>query len=74
MDAQLFRSLSPKHRALVAIAVLLDGREASVFLEGDALHGDRLRKAALELSDLEPELRMPFVGTMLRGALREIGS
>jgi len=72
MDAQLFRSLSPRHRALVAIAVLLDGREASAFLEGDAVHGDHLRKAALELADLEPELRMPFVGTMLRGALREM--
>lgn len=71
MDAQRFRKLTPRMRALVAMAVLLDGREASVYLENDASLGEGLKRAALDLAGLEPELRMPFMGTMLRAALEE---
>ena len=72
MDAQRFRALSARDRALVAIAVLLDGREASTYLEPDARNGHGLKRASLELAGLDPELRMPFVGTMLRAALQEL--
>jgi hypothetical protein len=73
MDAQRYRSLSAEHRALLAVAVLLDGREAATFLENDATHGDVLKRAALDVASQDPELRMPFVGTMLRAALEELG-
>ena len=72
MDAQKYRSLAARHRALVAIAVLLDGREASSYLEGDAENGLALSRAALDLATLDPELRMPFVGTLLRTALQSM--
>lgn len=72
MDASRFRSLSARLRALVAVAVLLDGREASLFLENDQHHGEALKRAALDLAAVEPELRMPFAGTMLRTALDEL--
>ena len=72
MDGNKFRALSPHYRALVAIAVLLDGREASTYLELDAQDGELLRSAAQEVSSLEPELRMAYAGTMLRAALQEL--
>lgn len=67
-----FNSLSARNRALVAMAVLLDGREAVTYLRADSLLLDALSKAANELSELEPELRMPLAGTILREALQEI--
>ena len=73
MDLQRFRTLSPHHRALVAIAVLLDGREAGAFLENDAASGGVLSRAARDMSALPPDLRMPSVGTMLRSAIRDMG-
>ena len=73
MDMQRFRSLSPRNRALVAIAVLLDGHEAGVYLEFDAVHGAGLQRAAQELASQKPEVRMPLVGTLLRTALEELG-
>jgi hypothetical protein len=54
------------------LAVLLDGRDGSVFLENDALNGPALARAAADLSSLELELRVPFAGTLLRQALREV--
>lgn len=72
MDSSRFRSLSPWQRALVAVAVLMDGRESVMYLENDAVNGPGLRRAALDLAGIEPELRMPFVGTVLRDALRDI--
>ncbi len=69
MDSQRFRSLPPRQRALVAIALLLDGRDAGIYLENDAVYGNGLKRAADELALLEPEMRMPFVGTVLRDAL-----
>jgi hypothetical protein len=73
MDTQRYRSLAPRQRALVAVAVLLDGREAGMYLENDAINGSGLQRAATELASLEPDLRMPFVGSLLRSALKEIG-
>ena len=72
MDSQRFRALTPRNRALVAIALLLDGREAHSYLEIDAISGTGMKRAALDLSDADAELRIPFVGTMLRIALEEL--
>jgi hypothetical protein len=72
MDAQRVRSLSAHDRALVAVALLLDGREAAMYLEMDAVNGTGLRRAALDLALIPPELRMPLCGTMLREALPEL--
>ncbi len=72
MDAQRFRILSPKHRALVAVAVLLDGREAATYLENDHVNGTALKRAASARADQPPELRMPFVGSLLRIALSQM--
>jgi hypothetical protein len=72
MDAQRFRNLPPRQRALVALAVLLDGREASLYLENDSLNGPALSRAAMDLSAFELELRVPYAGTLLRQSLREV--
>lgn len=73
MDLNSFRTLSPHHRALVAVAVLLDGREAGIYLENDRDAGDELVRAAADLGALAPEIRMPLAGTLLRQALKELG-
>lgn len=72
MDTERFRSLPPRLRALVAVAVLLDGRDAGSYLITDAECGHDLYRAAEELSDPTPDLRMPLVGTLLRGVLKEL--
>jgi hypothetical protein len=72
MDAQRFRSLSARQRALVAVALLLDGREAEAYLEIDAVNGEGLKRAAADLASQDPEMRMPYVGSALRAALKEI--
>lgn len=72
MDAQRFRNLPPRQRAVVALAVLLDGREGAMFLENDSLLGPALSRAAMDLSGFELELRLPFAGTMLRQSLEEV--
>lgn len=73
MDTHRFQALSAKHRALVAMAVLLDGHEAAVYLENDAESGEALQKAAHDLASMAPELRMPLLGTLLRAAVAELG-
>lgn len=72
MDARRFRGLSAHDRALIAVAVLLDGREGATYLGFDGVNDSGLKRAALDLAGLEPELRMPFVGTLLRAALEEL--
>ena len=65
--------MSAKNRALVAIATLLDGREAGRYLEFDAVNGAGLKRAAEDLASLTPDLRMPLAGTLLREACEKIG-
>ncbi|MBX7137401.1 MAG: hypothetical protein K1X83_05405 [Oligoflexia bacterium] len=71
MDLQRFRALSEKDRALVAVAVLMDGRDAGVYLENDAQSGAVLKRAADDLAAQELELRMTYAATQLRAALKE---
>ena len=70
--SELFRALSAQNRAVVAVAVLLDGFESVDYLALDRNSGVSLSEAAAGLAALEPELRMPFVGTLLRRALEEL--
>lgn len=69
-----FEALSSRNRALVAIAVLLDGREAEIYLEDDGNQASGLSNAAQEISQLPPEIRMPLIGGFLRSALVELSS
>jgi hypothetical protein len=67
----MWRSLSPRERALVAVAVLVDGNDSKIYLECDADKSEELKRAAEELCSLEVDARLAFVGTALRLALEE---
>ena len=73
MDTKKLRELSPRQRALVAVAVLFDGIEAGNYLESDSIDGTKLKEAADSLASEKTELRMPLAGTILRMALEELG-
>jgi len=72
VDGNKFRALSPRQRALVAVAVLMDGRESALYFKNDSVNSTGLERAAVELAGLDPEMRMPYVGTQLRIALEEL--
>ena len=72
MDSQRFRVLKARQRAVIAVAVLLDGREAATYLESDSINGKSLARAASEIGSFDPELRMPLVGSLLRAAIKEL--
>jgi len=72
MDTRRFRALSARQRALVAMAVLLDGFEAVSYLETDSQLGEPLGRISTELAQMEPELRMALLGVSLREALEEL--
>jgi hypothetical protein len=67
----MWRSLSPRERALVAVAVLVDVNDSKIYLESDADKSEELKRAAEELCSLEVDARLAFVGTVLRLALEE---
>lgn len=71
-DLSRFRALGTRERALVAVAVLLDGLDAVEFLSGDKQRRSALMRAARDLAELPPELRLPLAGTLLRSALEEL--
>ena len=70
MVTRYTEGLEAREQALVAVAVLLDGFEASVFLETDAEKGELMTALASHLASQPPELRLPYVGTLLRRALK----
>lgn len=72
MDARNFNQLSPFHKALVALAVLLDGHEGETYLANDAHVGDSLAEAATAMAQQPAELRMPFLGSMLRSIIKQL--
>jgi hypothetical protein len=71
-DLSRFRALSTVEKALVAIAVLFDGHDAVEYLSSDRERHIALTRAAKDLVELSPELRLPLVGTLLREAAQEI--
>lgn len=60
------RALSPREQALVALAVLLDGHDAIEYLSSDRDRHLALTRAAKDLAELAPELRLPLAGMVLR--------
>lgn len=72
MENNYFRNLSPRQKCLVCMAVLLDGHEAASYLERDSEIGLVLSKAAADLSSQATDFRMPYVGSLLRQALKEL--
>lgn len=71
-DISRFRALGTREKALVAIAVLLDGHDAADYLGCDKERQLALTRAARDLVELSPELRLPLIGTLLRAALRDL--
>ncbi|MCC6954507.1 MAG: hypothetical protein IT290_10345 [Deltaproteobacteria bacterium] len=67
-----FRALGMKERALVAVGVLLDGHDAADFLVSDKERHLALTRAARDLAELPPDLRMPLLGSLLRRTLDEL--
>lgn len=72
MATSVLDALSPHDRALVMMAVLLDGHEAESFLGADPTHAS-LSRAASELLRLPIELRTTLIGTTLRRTLKSLG-
>jgi hypothetical protein len=72
MSLTHLRALDPIDRALVAVAVLIDGSDASLYLDGDVERSQDLKNAVEELCRLEIDGRLAFVGTVLRLALKEV--
>lgn len=72
MDFSRFRALAPRQRALVSMAVMVDGQDAVQYLEHDAVHGEILGKVAASLASIDLELRIPLLGSLARQAFREI--
>ena len=71
-DISRFRALATREKALVAMAVLLDGHDAPDYLSCDKERQLALTRAAKDLVELSPELRLPLIGTLLRSALKEL--
>lgn len=68
-DTSRFRALSSRERAIVALAVLLDGFDSVDYLGADQERKVALQRAAKDLVELTPELRIPLLGTLLREAI-----
>ncbi len=69
-----FRALDLQTQAIVAIGVLLDGESAPFYLQSDKVQQVVLAKAAADLLQLPADLRVPYLGTVLRGAIESLGS
>ena len=63
------RALSPREQALVAMAVLIDGHDAVECLSTDRDRHLALTRAAKDLAELPPDLKLPLAGIVLRQAL-----
>lgn len=73
-DIAKFRSLTTRERAVVCIAVLLDGHDAVDFLSSDKGRAPALSRAAKDLANIPHEIRMPLLGTLLRDAMAKLAT
>ncbi len=71
MSASAWEQLNPIERALVAVAVLIDGADAGSILLLDSKRGELLREAALYFGGLDLDARLPYMGTLLRRAVED---
>jgi len=69
MDVSRFKSLGPELQALIATAVVFDGQDALTYLATDAEHGEMLVAIAAAVTQLEADLRVQLMGTLLRDAV-----
>lgn len=65
-------SLSDDEQVLLAIAVLLDGFEAQVYLENDAHKGKVYSEVLQEICSQPVDVRIAYCGTQLRLALERL--
>lgn len=72
MSIKELNKVEPRHRALLAIGVLLDGIDAGLFLENDMQAGEQLKEYADLISKENLEVRLPYAGTILRRAISEL--
>lgn len=72
MDTKRLRDLPSRQQALVAVAVLLDGIDAAMYLESDSADGEKLKAAAEELAGQRADLRVPLAGTVFRMAIEKL--
>ena len=66
-----FRALGIKEKALIAVALLLDGHDASTYLSSDKERSTALVRAAEDLAMIQPDLRMSLIGTYLRSIIED---
>lgn len=71
-DLSRYRSLAARERALVAVAVLLDGHDAVDYLSSDKERALALCRAAKDLAALPLDLRLPLLGSILRNELDQM--
>lgn len=72
-DSIPINSLPPKERAVVALALLLDGQESVSYLKNNASeYGEKMEKAVESMSLLDPKIRLSLSGVFLRDALEEL--
>ena len=71
-DLLRLRSLAVRELAVVLIGVLLDGHDAVEYLGSDKDRAIALSRAAKDVADLPPDVRLPLAGTLLRNALGEL--
>ncbi len=71
-DLLRLRSLAVREQAVVLIGVLLDGHDAVEYLGSDKDRAIALSRAAKDVADLPPDVRLPLAGTLLRNALGEL--
>ena len=73
IELNAFKGLPPREQALIAVAVLIDGMEASSYFDApEAGQAVDLRAIAGQLATISPELRMPLLGSLLRSALENL--
>ncbi|HMO01946.1 MAG TPA: hypothetical protein PKD37_01495 [Oligoflexia bacterium] len=72
MNLREFLKLPARERGLVAIAVLLDGIDATIYLDSAADNQASLKEYAAHLIGLNSELRTALLGSILRSALEDL--
>ena len=67
-----YKNLSPRERALLAIAVLIDGADATYYLDNDSVNRQALIDSVQDFLRLDNEYRLPVLASVLRRALKEL--
>ncbi len=71
-DISKYRALGSKEKCIVAIALLIDGLDAIEYLAIDRDNNTAFLRAAKDFTEMSPELRIPFLGTLLRETIVEL--